>query len=44
MVLLHGMEHPRTRYVADRLVSNLRKAGQREEAEALAAKLGLAGN
>eukprot|EP00964_Phaeocystis_antarctica_P005552 scaffold3029_cov61-Phaeocystis_antarctica.AAC.1 len=41
-VLLHGMEHERTRGAAKRLVSNLRKVGQREEAEALADKHGLA--
>ena len=41
-VLLYGMEHAQTRSVAERLVSTLRKAGQREEAEALADTHGLA--
>ena len=41
-VLLYGMEHWLTRRTAERLVSNLREVGQREEAEALAAKHGLA--
>jgi tetratricopeptide (TPR) repeat protein len=43
-VLLHGMEHLETRRAAKDLVSTLREAGQREEAEALAEKHGLAGN
>jgi len=43
LVLLHGMEHATTRGAAKRLVSTLRKAGQQEEAEALADKHGLAG-
>jgi len=42
-VLLHGMEHAKTRDAAERLVSTLREAGQQEEAEALAEKHGLAG-
>ena len=42
-VLIYGMEHEATRQVAKRLVSKLRKVGQREEAEALAVKHGLAG-
>ena len=37
-VLLYGMEHEATRHVAKRLVSTLRKAGQQEEAEAVADK------
>ena len=41
-VLLHGMEHVETRRLARTLVSNLRKVGQREEAEALVDKHGLA--
>ena len=43
-VLRYGMEDVMTRHVAERLVSNLRKVGQQEEAEALADKHGLAGN
>jgi len=43
-VLLLGMEHGKTRRAAKRLVSKLREVGQQEEAEALAAKHGLAGN
>eukprot|EP00964_Phaeocystis_antarctica_P052953 scaffold31023_cov65-Phaeocystis_antarctica.AAC.2 len=43
-MLLDGMEHSTTRFVAKRLVSTLRKAGQQEEAEALADKHGLADN
>ena len=43
-VLLRGMEQYQTRGAAKRLVSNLRKVGQREEAETLADKHGLAGN
>ena len=43
-VLLDGMEHWQTRGAAKRLVSNLRKVGQQEEAEALADKHGLANN
>ena len=43
-MLLHGMEHAKTRGAAKDLVSDLRKAGQQEEAEALADKHGLAGN
>ena len=43
-VLLYGMRHWETRGAAGRLVSNLRKVGQREEAEALAHKHGLANN
>ena len=41
-VLLYGKEHWLTREPAERLVSNLREVGQREEAEALADKHGLA--
>ena len=37
-VLLHGMEHAETCNSAENLVNVLRMAGQREEAEALAAK------
>jgi tetratricopeptide (TPR) repeat protein len=44
LVLLYGMEHAKTRGAAKSLVSDLRKAGQQEEAEALAEKHGLAGN
>jgi hypothetical protein len=44
LVLLHGMEHQETRGAAEILVSILREAGQREEAEALAEKHGLTGN
>ena len=40
-VLRYGMEDVMTRHVAERLVSNLRKVGQQEEAEALADKHGL---
>ena len=40
-VLLCGMEDEWTRDLARNLVSNLRKVGQREEAEALAVKHGL---
>ena len=43
LVLLHGMEHAKTRGAAENLVSTLREAGQQEEAEALADKHGLAG-
>eukprot|EP00964_Phaeocystis_antarctica_P077735 scaffold48298_cov44-Phaeocystis_antarctica.AAC.1 len=43
-VLLYGMEHWETRLAAKALVSNLRKVGQQEEAEALADKHGLADN
>ena len=39
-----GMEDGMTRYLAKELVSKLREAGQREEAEALADKHGLADN
>ena len=41
-MLEYGMEHERTRRAAKDVVSKLRKAGQREEAEALADKHGLA--
>ena len=41
-VRLFGMEYYETRGKAKRLVSNLREVGQREEAEALAHKHGLA--
>eukprot|EP00964_Phaeocystis_antarctica_P062135 scaffold37184_cov37-Phaeocystis_antarctica.AAC.1 len=41
-VLLRGMEYAVTRDMAKELVSKLREAGQREEAEALADKHGLA--
>ena len=41
-MLRYGMEHWKTRSAARSLVSNLRKVGQREEAEALADKHGLA--
>ena len=41
-MLLYGMEHSTTLFWAS-LVSNLRKVGQREEAEALAAKHGWGG-
>ena len=44
LVLLYGMEHAKTRGAAESLVSDLRKAGQQEEAEALADKHALAGN
>ena len=44
-MLLYGMkDEVFVRGAAERLVSTLRKVGQREEAEALAAKHGLAGN
>ena len=43
-VLLYGMEHANTRMLAKSLVSHLREMGQREEAEALAVKHGLARN
>ena len=43
-MLNHGIRHEVTRGMAKRLVSKLRKVGQREEAEALAHKHGLAGN
>ena len=41
-VLLYGMEHRETRDSAKNLVFTLREVGQREEAEALADKHGLA--
>ena len=41
-MLLHGMKHVLTRDTAMSLVRNLREVGRREEAEALAAKHGLA--
>ena len=41
-VLRYGMKDVMTRDAAERLVSNLREVGQREEAEALADKHGLA--
>ena len=40
-VLLYGMEQGQTRFMAGRLVRNLRAVGQRGEAEALAEKHGL---
>ena len=43
-MLRYGMEHELTRHWAKRLLPHLRKVGQREEAEALADKHGLAGN
>eukprot|EP00964_Phaeocystis_antarctica_P061578 scaffold36812_cov56-Phaeocystis_antarctica.AAC.2 len=44
LVLRYGMEHWQTEGAAWNLVSNLRKVGQQEEAEALAGKHGLAGS
>eukprot|EP00964_Phaeocystis_antarctica_P039145 scaffold22387_cov37-Phaeocystis_antarctica.AAC.2 len=41
-VLLDGMKHATTRRDAKRLVSKLREVGRQEEAEALAAKHGVA--
>tara|TARA_B100000780_G_scaffold178517_1_gene125140 strand:+ start:205 stop:516 length:312 start_codon:yes stop_codon:yes gene_type:complete len=43
-VLLNGMEGELTRRAAERLVSNLRKVGQRQKAKALADKHGLVGS
>ena len=40
-MLLHGMEYQATRDSAKHLVELLRNSGQREEAEALAAKHGV---
>ena len=41
LVLLHGMEFQETRESAEHLVELLRNSGQRDEAEALAAKHGV---